>query len=126
MTRKKKTVKKKTTKKRRTPQDVDASEKVKKLNEREALLFGKLDAEMRNNLQGMSICDFQTSELKRNYQDKLAQLTNMKMKHQQEIDRLKPEYDDLLQKLSEKYGVPTKTMVIDPDTGTVRNAVTDV
>jgi len=126
MTRKKKTVKKKTTKKRSAPKDVDASEKVKKLNENESLAFGKLDAEMRNNLQGMSICDYKLSDLRREYQEKVGQLTNLKLKHQQEIARLRPEYDDLLQKLSKKYGIPAKAMVIDPDTGTVRSAVTDV
>jgi uncharacterized protein (DUF111 family) len=122
MARKKK-VAKKTVKKTK---DVEASDKVVKLEEKEALRFGKIDAEMRNNLQGMRLCDFEIESLKRSYQEKIAQHTAIKAKHQQEVNRLKPEYDDFLNQLSKKYGIPAKAMVIDPDTGTVRNASKDV
>jgi len=124
MARKKKVAKR--TPRKTKPKDVDASDKVKKLDEREALLFGKIDAEMRNNLQAIELNKYKLDALTRDFQEKKATLIHMQAKHQEEINRIKPEYDDMLQSFAKKYGIPAKVMVIDPDTGTVRDASKDV
>jgi septal ring factor EnvC (AmiA/AmiB activator) len=105
----------------------EAFDKVMKMTQIEALQFGKLDAEIRNQLQGMKLVDHQLLELKRKYQEDVAQLTNLKAHHEDSVKHLRPQYQDLVNTLAKKYGInDPKRMVIDPDSGTVRDARTDV
>lgn len=118
--------KKKVAKRAPKKEVVDAVDKVKKLDEKEALLFGKLDAEMRNNLQAIELNRYKLDALTRDFQEKKATIIHLQDKHREEINRIKPEYDSMLQSFSKKYGIPPQAMVIDPDTGTVRDASKDV
>jgi len=43
------------------------------------------------------------------------------------LKALQPQYDDLVKELAEKHNIPdAKRMVIDPDSGTVRDTQTDL
>ena len=122
---KKKVVKKQ--KSKASGSEVFAGDKVLRMTETEALRFGKLDAEIRNNLQGIQLAALQSSALTRDYQDKKASLAHLQAAHQKEVDRLRPMLTDLVKELAEKYGIPDPSrLVVDPDNGTLRDAETDV
>ena len=141
MARAKKTVRKKrATKKRRSkkvPSKVpskdssetptEGSDAVKRLTENEALRFGKLDAEIRNHMQGIQLATFQTESVTTDYNNKIKQLKERKVHLHNEAARAKVEYDSLLNQLAEDYGIPDPSrIIIDPDAGTIRDSKVDL
>lgn len=94
---------------------------VLKLNEVEALRFGKLDAEMRNALQGIRLIVLEMEKLQRETQDKLRTYEGNKKLMKERLEGIRPEYEEFVAALAEKYGVDDPSrMSIDPDTGIVR------
>lgn len=95
---------------------------VVKLTERDALRFGKVDAEVRNALQGQRLIDYEIDALRRNAQEKIADLQLRKAQLVAVVKNHESNYNELVQEIAESYGIhdPTK-MAIDPDNGTVRN-----
>ena len=93
-----------------------------KLTEIEALRFGKMDAEMRNILQGIQLVTLEAEKVQREAQDKLRTLEGNKRQLKDKLQSIKPGYTEFVTELAEKYGVedPSK-MSLDPDTGTVRD-----
>ena len=91
-----------------------------KLTEAEALRWGKMDAEMRNDLQGLRLADFETEVLQREYVQKRATYDALKKQLSASIELKKQEYQKFTLSLAEKYKVDPKKMAIDPDTGSIR------
>jgi len=90
------------------------------LTEVEALRWGKMDSDMRNDLQALRLVDYELDLLTRNYlEQKLVQET-MKKRLIASIESRRIEYQELTKSLAEKYKVDLKRMVIDPDTGSIR------
>jgi phosphopantetheine adenylyltransferase len=105
----------------------EATDRVNKLTEVEALRFGKLDAEMRNHIQGMRIASLEIDSLQREAREKVAQLEERKAQIKRALMDVRPEYDSFIKKLAKKYGVPDPDRVlIDPDTGIIRDSKTDI
>ena len=108
--------------KEEAPKVEEAHEKVVKLTETEALMFGKTDAEMRNNLQGIQLKDFELDQARREYLGKKQVLEQQKQALLLATQELKPRYDDLVQTIAKKYKIKDpKKMSIDPDSGTLRD-----
>lgn len=124
----KKAAKRKTKKravKKKTEQDPIAN--VNKLSEIDCLRFGKLDAEIRNRMQGMQLVDHNMEQAVREHNEKMEKLKLTKQAFQLQIQSMKPQYDALLKELSEKHGISDpRQMIIDPDSGTIRDARTDL
>ena len=77
----------------------------RKLKKIEALAFGKLDAELRNAIQGIQIADYKIKDLE---QEK----TNLKKL----IEQKSKQYQELIDILVLKYKIKNKdNLVIDPD-----------
>lgn len=90
------------------------------LTEAESLRWGKMDAEMRNDLQGMRLADFEIEVLQREYVQKRVTYEALKKQLTASIELKKQEYQKLTLSLAEKYKVDPKKMAIDPDTGSIR------
>jgi len=100
----------------------DASDRCVHLTEVEALRFGKLDAEMRNALQGLRLADADTELTKREYASKVAGLQEHKQQLVAKLASLRATYEPFVSKLAEKYGMKDpKSMSVDPDTGVIRD-----
>lgn len=77
----------------------------RKLKKIEALAFGKLDAELRNAIQGIQIIDFKIKDLERE-----------KINLKKLIEQKNKQYQELISILALKYKVKNKdNLVIDPD-----------
>ena len=105
---------------------VDATEEVVKMDERDALRFGKLDAEMRNRLQGIQLKEFEIQDVKRKNQEQLNSLRQIQAQLKVEVSGIKPFYDALLNELSKRYGIPKERIIVDPDSGTIRDSKQDI
>jgi hypothetical protein len=82
----------------------------RKLRKIEALAFGKLDAELRNYIQGIQIINFKIKDLEREKQE----LRNL-------IETKNKQYQQLLDTLASKYKIQNKHDIeIDPDLGTIK------
>jgi hypothetical protein len=102
--------------------NAEASEQVVRVTEIEALRFGKLDAEMRNDRQAVQLLDYQMTAIKNKAEADISNLNRQKQQLLSGITARKPEYKALINDLAEKYGIedPNK-MTIDPDTGVIRD-----
>jgi hypothetical protein len=102
--------------------NADADSKVLKVTEVEALRFAKLDAELRNDRQALQIFDFKMSEIKDKAEKEITDLSNQRQQVSAAITARKPEYQQLVKALADKYGIedPSK-MTIDPDTCVIRD-----
>jgi hypothetical protein len=101
--------------------DGHAVDKVVKATTEEALRFGKVDAEIRNALQGVKIADLETTNLEAMYHAKKLALSTQKISLLKEVERLQVGYTTVVQELADKYGIDPKHMTIDPDTGVIHD-----
>jgi len=94
---------------------------VRHLTELEALQFGKLDAEMRNRIQGVKIADLELEKFDRTCQEQRVHLLAQKQALTLEINTSKPKYEAFIRRLAKKYRIqdPDK-MTIDPDVGVIK------
>lgn len=96
--------------------------KVTKLSEVDALRFGKADAEMRNDMQELRLIDYQAAEVRQKAKSQLMELDVRKAQLQNALKSNKVKYLALVEELAKSYGIgDPKNMVIDPDSGTVRD-----
>ena len=99
-----------------------AHESVVRINETEALRFGKLDAEMRNHIQGIKIIELEHADMKRDFNDRLRSKSDEKVALTRAIESVRPEYEELVKTLAKKYKIPDhKKMSIDPDSRAIRD-----
>lgn len=101
---------------------VDVFDHIARMTEVECLKFGKLDAEIRNAMQGMQISAYRKQDFKREFEAKCRQEDEKIAALNAIVQRLRPEYDSLIDELARKFDIKDKTkMSIDPDTGIVRD-----
>ena len=85
----------------------------RKLKKIEALAFGKLDAELRNAIQGIQIIDYRIRDLERE-KSNLKQIMEQKSK----------QYQELIDILVLKYKIINKdNLVIDPDSYIIKEEI---
>ena len=101
--------------------DADAVEGVLRLTELEASRWGRLDAEMRNALQGLRLADLEVEQAKRQFVEFRSIKELEKGRLQGMIEKIRPEYKQLVDELGEKYGIDPTKMAIDPDTRVIRD-----
>lgn len=100
----------------------ELDEGVIRLDGVDALKFGKIDAELRNAMQGQKIADYQMSEMQTLHKQRMKELQANKEHLGHLIAAHKAEYMELVTALAEKYGIDDPTMMtIDPDNGIVRD-----
>ena len=104
----------------------DAQAQVLKLEINEALRFGKLDAEIKNHLQGIKLAEYEIQSIKRQFQDRIKAQMDHQAQLKLDVARVKPLYDDLLGEISKRYDIPTANLLIDPDSRTIRDSRTDL
>ena len=90
------------------------------LTETEALRWGKMDAEMRNDLQALRLENYEIETLNRNYVQQKQAHELMKKQLLDSVEARKRQYQELTKTLAEKYKVDPQKMAIDPDTGSIR------
>ena len=105
---------------KRTKYKEEVDPNVLQLTELEALRWGKMDAEMRNVLQGIRLEDLEIESLTRTYVIQKQTREAMKLKLLAEVERRKKEYEAFTKQLAEKYHVDLARMAIDPETGVIR------
>lgn len=100
----------------------DPANLVLKTTEVEALRFAKLDAELRNDRQAIQLFDYRMNDIKNRAEREIAALAHQRQQVEAAITARKPEYQQLVLSLAEKYGIedPSK-MTIDPDTCVIRD-----
>jgi len=100
----------------------DPANLVLKTTEVEALRFAKLDAELRNDRQAVQLFDYRMADIKNKAEREIVALAHQKQQIEAAITARKPEYQQLVKSLAEKYGIddPNK-MTIDPDTCVIRD-----
>jgi len=109
------------------PEVEHGSDNVKKLTEVEVLRFGKLDAEMRNHMQGIHIANLEIDKINHQAQENVKHMESQREQLKGLVKVLQPEYESFLKELAKKHGIPDyKNMVIDPETGTVRDTQADL
>lgn len=97
-------------------------DKVVKLSERDALRFGKIDAEVRNALQGQQLVDYKITEIQQKTRAQVTELQAAKARLIALVKSHEHDYRALVEELAETYGIDDpKNMAIDPDNGTVRD-----
>jgi hypothetical protein len=86
------------------------------------LRWARMDAEIRNALQGIKLTELEMSDAHRKYLDLKLTKEMERRALLSKADAMKEEYAALVQEIATKHGIqdPTK-MSIDPDTGTVRD-----
>jgi len=101
---------------------------VRKVTDLEATRFSALDAEIRNNLQGVRILDLEMAAADRAFQDAAANHQAeqaARREHRKQLEALagtkKTEYVAFVEALAEHYGLDPKQMVIDPEARTLRD-----
>ena len=96
---------------------------VQKLDRVDALELGKLDAEIRNALQGQRLSDYEISAIRTQANERISFLELNKAKLAADVEKMRPLYEDLLKKIATKLGIDDpKHLVFDPDSGIVRDA----
>lgn len=116
----------------------DFADAVMKLDELEANRWGRIDAEIRNAIQGQRIKDLEMrvseleellrrqkveaeeQKLREVYERKRTDRTIMKQKLVSEVSNLRKEYEELTESIAKKYKIDKNKMSIDPNTGTIR------
>lgn len=100
-----------------------AVDHVHRLDQIEALKFGKLDAEMRNLAQGLKLISYEIQDVRRQADDRIATLELNKKKIAADLERARPEYQALLKEIAERHGIDDpKNLLIDPDSGIVHDS----
>lgn len=100
----------------------DGPERVVKMKEVEALRFGKMDAEIRNAVQGIKLLDYEVENEKIRYRAALQSMLSRRAQLEARLEALKGEYDPLIADLAASYGIDDASrMTIDPDSGTIRD-----
>lgn len=98
-------------------------DKVQTLDKMDSLEFGKLDAEMRNALQGIKLADYEIQDVRAKANERITFLELNKQKLQASIGKMTPEYGALLKRIAKKHGIDDpQHLVLDPDSGIVRDA----
>jgi len=101
----------------------DAHDHIQKLDKLDALEFGKLDAEMRNALQGVRLADYEIQDLRAKATERISFLELNKQKLLASVEKMKPEYEALLKRIAKKHGINgPQHLILDPDSGIVRDA----
>ena len=104
------------------PADIEPEEGVIRLDKMDALKFGKIDAELRNAVQGQMIADYKMSELQSVHKQRMREQQANKEHLGTLVAAHKEEYLELVKALAEKYGIDDPSqMTIDPDNGIVRD-----
>jgi hypothetical protein len=107
-------------KKRPVAKDLDSL--VTRVTDEEALRFGKMDAEIRNYLQGIRLVDYEFQDNERAYETKKATLFTNRQQLEYRMGVLRQQYEEMVKGLAKKYRIPDPTqMSIDPDTGIIRD-----
>lgn len=102
--------------------EVDPGEKVVKLDELDALRFGKADAEIRNAVQGQQLIDYKISKIQEEANAKIKALNMEKLQLISVVKNHQGNYKELVKGIADTYGIPDPSqMAIDPDNGTVRD-----
>jgi hypothetical protein len=99
----------------------------KRLSEVDAEKWGRMDAEIRNALQGQRIknleielAEFKEKQRREEYtRSQLSKQAEIKVL-QNQVESLKKNYEEFTTQLAEKYDVNKEKMTIDPDTGLIR------
>jgi len=100
-----------------------AHDHVQKLDKMDALEFGKLDAEMRNALQGIRLADYEIQDIRAKMAERITFLEINKQKLTADVEKMRPEYESLLKRIAKKHGIDDpQYLVLDPDSGVVRDA----
>ena len=99
----------------------DVLQEVVKIEEVEALRFAKLDTEIRNAVQGSKLIDFEIDKLNREFEAKLRELRTTKTQLEASISGLRPQYQDIVTKIGEKYSIAPEHVIIDPDSLIIRD-----
>lgn len=103
------------------------ADSVVKLSEMDSLRFGKLDAEVRNAMQGIRIATLEIDQANTLHAARLGSLETHRAQLKSHLETLRPQYDALVREIATKHGIDDpKHMVVDPETGTVRDARTDL
>lgn len=101
---------------------VSTTEGVKRLTEVEALKFGKLDAEIRNGLQGLRLLAFEAKEIQAKYQTDIKKKQDEEASLRTRLQQIQPGYNKLIEELAKKYGIDDpQQMVVDTDSRIVRD-----
>jgi len=111
----------KKTRGKKSLKDVDPDDHVEKLSTVDALNFGKLDAEVRNHLLSQKNIEYQINEIRMNARTQIAALQDQKTQSEMEVKRISVEYNELVQRIADRFGLDPKQMAVDPDKGTVRD-----
>ena len=102
-------------------EEFNPMDEVKRLSTIESLTFGKLDAEIRNALQGVQLSNYKKQDARLEYEAKLRREDEQIAALNNSIKRLRVEYEALLDEIIKKYDIRDKTkMTIDPDTGIIQ------
>lgn len=101
-----------------------AEDLVQRLEAFELERFCRLEAEMRLCVQGIQLIEFETLEVKRALQVKLAELEKRKAVVKTELNgKWRVAYESLLGNLANKYGISEPArMLVDTDAGTIRDS----
>ena len=100
--------------------------------ELEAEQWARLDAEIRNAMQGVGIAqrdetiarqqfEVELAQLKANHRVMLQRLQGDKERLLAEAGSIQPRYNALTQKIADRFGLDPKQMSIDPETCVVRD-----
>lgn len=112
------------------PEDEDeehGSDNVKKLSEVDTLRFGKLDAEMRNHMQGIHIANLEIDKINSQSQVQVKHMETQREQLKLLVEGLRPQFEAFIEELAAKHGISDpKNMVVDPETGTIRDTKTDL
>lgn len=115
---------KKPTKRKAEAGEASASveDEVLRISEIDALRFGKLDAEIRNNGQGMQLIELQIAKLQAQTQEQIKQLRENREQLKATMLSIQPQYNALVQGIADQLGIKDASkMVINPDTRIVRD-----
>lgn len=99
-----------------------ATDEAMKVTELEAMKFAKMDSDVRMHLMSARNAELELDILHRNYLLKKGELENTKLLATQQVETLKPQYMEYVKALASKYKVNPEKMIIDPDTGVIREA----
>jgi len=93
---------------------------VMKLDEVELLKFNNLNLKIEHTEQAVRILQFENEALHRRFVTETHERNRQIEQGQNTIGRLRKSLEELAYALADKYGIPAKRLVIDDETGAVR------
>jgi hypothetical protein len=91
-----------------------------RVTEVEALMFAKMDSDIRFHMVSARNAELELAELHRLYLVKKGELENAKLSAQKQVQLLQPQYVEFARGLASKYKVDPQKMVIDTDSKVIR------